>query len=133
MMGELHCRASRQVIELDLVGVHDPDAARAAEVARRYECVAFASPEELFDAVDAVSIVTPTATHADCAIAALESGQHVLIEKPIADTVAAGERVRAAAERAGRVCLVGHIERYNATFGELQAVLGDERPVAVSA
>lgn len=133
MMGELHCRAATQIRELELVGVYDTDGDRATAVARQYECAAFGSRDELFASIDAVSIVTPTSAHADAAVDALASGRHVLIEKPIADRMDAAERVVEAARRSRRVCLVGHIERYNATFGELKTVLAGERPIAIAA
>lgn len=133
-MGELHCRVASQLVgRFELVGVHDRDHARARAVGQQFGVAAYDRFEELLDLVDAVVIATPPAAHAPLAIAALEAGRHVLVEKPIAAEVADGERIAEAVRRARRVCLVGHIERYNPTFAELLAVLGGERPLAVSA
>jgi predicted dehydrogenase len=133
-MGELHCRVAAQLVgRFELIGVHDIDHARARGVAQQFGVVAYERFEELVDRVDAVVVATPPASHAAIAIAALEAGRHALVEKPIASEVADGERIAAAARSAGRTCLVGHIERYNPTVPELFAVLGDERPLAVSA
>ena len=134
VMGEVHCRVAAQLIgRYELVGVHDSNTARAAAVARQFGVTAYETLDALLDRVDALVVATPPSSHAALAIAALEAGRHVLVEKPIANDVADGERIAAAAKKAKRVCLIGHIERYNGTFRELIAVLGDERPLSVSA
>ncbi len=69
--------------------------------------------------VDAVSIAAPTHFHRDIALACIARGVHVLVEKPIASTVAEGEEIIAAARRAGVTLMIGHVERFN------PAVAGD--------
>ncbi len=71
-------------------------------------------------AVDAVVLATPAALHAEHALACLSAGKHVLIEKPMALSVADGQRVAAAAETSGRVVAVGHLMAYHPGFRELQ-------------
>jgi len=133
-MGELHCRVAAQMAgRFDFVGVHDVDAARARVVAEQFGVTVYQRFDELLDRVEAVVVATPPATHAAIAIAALGAGRHVLVEKPIASTIADGERIAEAARSARLTCLIGHIERYNGTFRELATVLGDERPLAMSA
>lgn len=66
-------------------------------------------------AVDAVAVVTPTATHFDIACRALNAGKHVLVEKPITTDAAQTEALIASAKKAGRVLMVGHVFSYNAT------------------
>lgn len=66
-------------------------------------------------ALDAVAVVTPTATHFDIARRALEAGKHVLVEKPITTDAAHAEALIALAEKAGRVLMVGHVFSYNTT------------------
>ena len=129
--GANHCRVGATIRDVELAGVHDVDAARAAGIAERFETSSFPSFESLLDAVDAVVIATPTSTHAELAIKALERGRHVLVEKPIALSMDSARRIAEAARRAGLVCAVGHVERHNATFSELQGVLRGERPLAV--
>lgn len=131
-MGANHCRVARGIRGAELVGVHDVDRGRAEHVATQFDVRCFSERKALLDAVDAVVIAVPTSIHAPLAIEALESGRHVLIEKPIADTPDAAHAVVAAARAAHRVCAVGHVERHNATFSELMTVLGDERPIAVN-
>ncbi len=65
-------------------------------------------------AVDAVAIATPTATHHELTLAALRSGKHVLVEKPLAETVEKAEEMHAVAQEVGRILMVGHVFVYNA-------------------
>lgn len=76
--------------------------------------------EEVIDdeSIDAVVIATPTATHAELAIAALEAGKHILVEKPLAASVAEIDRIAAA--RGDRVVMVGHTFVYNSAIAELR-------------
>lgn len=74
---------------------------------------AYASLEEILDAVDAVTVVVPTPAHHAVAHAALERGVHVFIEKPIAATVTEADALLAAARAAGVLVQTGHIERFN--------------------
>lgn len=74
---------------------------------------AYASLEEILDAVDAVTVVVPTPAHHAVAHAALERGVHVFIEKPIAATVTEADALLAAARGAGVLVQTGHIERFN--------------------
>ena len=67
----------------------------------------------LLGKIDAVSIATPTESHAEIALAFLDAGAHVLVEKPIAGDVASAEAIVEQAERRGLVLQVGHVERFN--------------------
>jgi predicted dehydrogenase len=79
--------------------------------------------QELLGRVDAVSIATPTPSHFEIASAFLESGAHVLVEKPITTTVEDARRLIEVATRSGRVLQVGHLERFNAGILALDGVL----------
>ena len=65
------------------------------------------------DDVDAVILATPTQMHASQAIACMEAGKHVLVEIPLADNLADAEAVVEAQKRTGKVCMVGHVRRFN--------------------
>ncbi len=99
-----------------LVGVVDPEIARADAVAREFDCRAFGSIEQMLTThseVQAASVAVPTVLHLEVARALMNKGVDVLIEKPVAATLAeADELVRIAAERR-RVAQVGHLERFN--------------------
>lgn len=78
------------------------------------EVRAYAEPAELFadPEVELISICTHTDTHVDLAIAALEAGKHVLVEKPVATTAAEVERLAAAAREAATLCMPAHCVRF---------------------
>ncbi len=98
-----------------LAGIADLDPARAAAVANEYAVPAFASIQELIEGVhpQAASVAVPTVEHLKIARALLEAGVDVLIEKPLAPSLAeADELIRLARERR-RIAQVGHLERFN--------------------
>ena len=75
-------------------------------------------------AVDVVSVCTPTPTHADIAVRALDAGKHVLLEKPIALTLADAQRIAAAADRSPQVLMVAQVVRFFAGYRELRRIAG---------
>ena len=97
----------------EFIGVCDMNEERAREIAEKNSCAFFTDWRELLDRADAVSIVTPTETHAEIACAFLEKGVNVLVEKPIARTLEEADRMIAAAQKTGAKLMVGHLERYN--------------------
>ena len=117
--GRNHARVYRELQQagsVRLVGVVDPDTARADAVAREFECKAFGSVEQMLvthTEVQAASVAVPTVLHAEVARALMEAGVDVLIEKPVAATLdEADELIRLASEHK-RVAQVGHLERFN--------------------
>jgi predicted dehydrogenase len=98
---------------VEFVGVCDVDAAARERLSAEYGCAAFEDWRELLHKVDAVSIATPTETHAEIACAFLEKGIHTLVEKPIATTLAEADRMIRAAGASGAKLMVGQLERYN--------------------
>ncbi len=111
--GEKHARVYGSVAESALVGVYDANAERAKAVAAQYGGRAFDTPEALLAECEAVSVATPTVAHREATERALAAGCHVLVEKPMAVTVAECDAMIAAAKRADRVLQVGQVERFN--------------------
>jgi len=111
--GEKHARIYQGLPEVELVGVHDRDERRGAAVAARHGGQAFQRPEALLARCDAVSIAVPTVDHCAAAEQALAAGCHVLVEKPIAASVAEADAMIRAARRADRILQVGQVERFN--------------------
>jgi predicted dehydrogenase len=109
-----HLPAIARSPALTLGAVVDADAQRVATIARRYRARAcLADYRRLPGTIDAAIIATPNATHAEIACFLLERGIHVLCEKPLATTLADGERMIAASERGAVRLMVGHIRRFN--------------------
>jgi predicted dehydrogenase len=120
--GQNHARVYHELPQAELVGVYDTDAARATAAASAHGCRAFARLEELFGQVHAASVAVPTADHAAVAGRLLEAGVDVLIEKPMARTVAEADQMIATAERHKRVLQVGHLERFNPAVDAARAI-----------
>lgn len=112
-LGSFHAEKAAQLDDLELVGVYDILPERRAAVAERCGSPACNSIAELLERADALSIVVPTEEHYNEAKRALEAGKHLLLEKPIATTVAEAEQITSLAEKQGVVLQVGHIERFN--------------------
>jgi UDP-N-acetylglucosamine 3-dehydrogenase len=94
------------------VGISDDDASRGREAAQRFGVSFFEDARRLFEAVDAVVVCSENRNHASDAIAALESGVHVLCEKPIATTSGDARAMIRASEEAGRQLRVAFPVRY---------------------
>jgi UDP-N-acetylglucosamine 3-dehydrogenase len=122
MMGRNHVRVWDEVVdEAELVAVADPDPA-ALKGATAGRCArGFADVERMLaeEELDLVSIVAPTSQHRAVTLAALRAGANVLVEKPIAATREEALEMIEAAEAAGRMLTVGHIERFNPAIREL--------------
>lgn len=112
-LGWHHARHLAAMPGAELVGIYDIRPERAREVAEAVRTVACRSREELLARVRAVSVAVPTPVHAEVGLAALEAGVAVLMEKPLATTLAEADALLAAAERQGVLLQVGHIERFN--------------------
>jgi len=128
-LGAVHARLWKGIEGAELVGLYDVNAARAATVAAEHGVAAFASLDELFAAVDAISIVTPTSNHAEVALRALGAGVHIFVEKPITAAYSDAEPIIRIAEEGRLVVQVGHIERYNPAFAALRGF--DLRPMFI--
>ncbi len=124
-LGRFHAQKYRDHDGVTLVGVVDASLERAAEVAGEVGCAAFSNYRELFGKVDLVSIVVPTEQHFAVAGECLANGIHVLLEKPITQTVAEAEELIALAAKGGLVLQVGHLERFNPAVIALQGVLNN--------
>jgi predicted dehydrogenase len=99
--------------DVTLVGIVDVDESRAAEIATASGTVAYTDPRSLFGKVDAVTVAVPTEGHLDVAMAFIEQGVHVLVEKPLARTMDEADRLVSAAAARGVLLAVGHTERFN--------------------
>lgn len=110
--GRFHAEKYARLKRSQLVGVADADQARAREVAKSLKCAAFTDYRELFGQVDAVSVVVPTQMHHEVALACLNAGVHVLVEKPITETLEQADDLIRAAAANQRILQVGHLQRF---------------------
>jgi predicted dehydrogenase len=118
--GRNHARIYHQLAQqgeaVRLVGVVDPDVARADAVAAEFGCRGFGSIEQLVTThseVQAASVAVPTVLHLETARALMQVGVDVLVEKPLAPSLAEADELVGLAQRLNRVGQVGHLERFN--------------------
>ena len=112
-LGQHHARIYAELPEVELVAVADVSAARGQEIGGRLGVPAVTDFHALLGTVDAVSVAVPTFAHHDIALAFLDAGCDVLVEKPITETVGQADALVGAAARHGCILQVGHSERYN--------------------
>lgn len=134
-MGQNHVRVYSEIA--NLIGVSDSDSEQAKKIGERFNIKYYTDYNELLemDELQAISIATPTETHYDVGLAAINAGKHVLIEKPFTSTLEQGEKLIAAAREQNVTLAIGHIERHNPVvrfvkdmldnnkFGELISVM----------
>ncbi|CTQ50370.1 Gfo/Idh/MocA family protein [Jannaschia donghaensis] len=131
LIGERHLAHIDAHPDLTLAGIVDPDPARRAHAT----APGFASFDDVDVPVDGVVIATPTASHAPLTIDAVRRGWHVLVEKPVADTLSNADAMIAAARGSGVNILVGHHRRHHPRVAKLHEVVTSGRigvPVAAS-
>jgi UDP-N-acetylglucosamine 3-dehydrogenase len=121
-MGQNHVRVCSEISKV--VGVCDISPEAAINIGKRFNVPHYTDARELLKQdLDAVIISTPTFTHHGLALDAISAGKHVLIEKPICNTIPQAKEVIAAAEKAGLTVAVGYIERHNPVVQSLKTAL----------
>ena len=121
-LGQHHARILSTTPGVQLVGVADADAGRAAAVAARCQTAALDDHRRLLDMVNAVTVAVPTVMHCEVATAFLAEGIATLVEKPMAGTLAEAEQLAALAHATGAILQVGHIERFNPALQALEGL-----------
>ena len=121
--GRNHIRVYQELEEAELVGIVDTDGGRAARAAQEFSTQVLPGLDSLAGRVDAVSVAVPTVEHAQVGCRLLEMGFDVLVEKPMAASLADADLLLAAAARHKRILQVGHLERFNPGFLAIQPVV----------
>jgi predicted dehydrogenase len=112
-LGFHHARLLRDVAGARLVGVYDVSPERAREVAQELGVRTFPTLQSLLREVEAAVVAVPTTGHATVALEALREGVNLLVEKPLARTLAEADSILDAAEQRGLLVATGHVERFN--------------------
>ena len=109
-IADLHAAGVQGCDSADLVGLFDIDKKRSQEKSIQYNCKSYDSAESMLldPAIDAVFVLTPLEEHCECAVSALRSGKHVLLEKPVGSTINEIEEIKAAAKESGKLCVPVH-------------------------
>jgi predicted dehydrogenase len=109
---------------VELAAIVDRNKDRAAKIAAEFGAEPIASVDALTgQGIDAVSVAVPTTDHAEVGCRLLDAGLDVLVEKPMASSLAEADRLIAAAKRSGRILQIGHVERFNGAVSEAQKII----------
>jgi predicted dehydrogenase len=126
-IGRNHARIYAELPNAELSAIYDADTERARAIADEFGGTVAGSVGEFIALIDAASVSTPTVTHREIGTALLDAGRHVLVEKPIADTLDDAKALIDLAAARGCVLQVGHIERFNPVMAQLEARLTDPK------
>jgi predicted dehydrogenase len=119
-LGKIHLKCLLQSELFDVVGFYDSNESAAKQVAEQLSVTAFKTIDSLLEHSEAIDIVTPTLSHFDIAMSALQAGKHIFVEKPITNTVEEARKLIEIATQKKLVGQVGHVERFNPAFLSVQ-------------
>ncbi len=122
-MGRRHVRIAAGIDGAVLSGIYDVDPDRASEISNLYKCTMFSSMDVLLENIDAVIVAAPTFLHSEIGEKCLTAGVHVMMEKPLASSFSAAEKLVELARDRGLVLMVGHVERYNPAIVSLMDMI----------
>lgn len=126
-LGKYHAEKYSYLPNSELVAVCDTNQQQCEEIAASHHVAAIFDYRQLIGKVDAVSIAVPTFLHYSIAKFFLENHVHVLLEKPITNTVAEANEIIAIAKRNNLILQIGHLERFNSTLEALKHILKEPR------
>ena len=126
-IGGNHARIYTGLPNAEFVAIRDTDSVRSSENARKFGVQPTNSLEEFAELVDAASVATPTSSHFSIAQDLLARGKHLLIEKPITESMAEARELTQLAATHGLVLQVGHVERFNPVLSALEQRLTHPR------
>jgi predicted dehydrogenase len=121
-LGRHHVRILASLPGVELVGIVDSRSDVAEALAAEHGTVVLPSIEALADLADAAVVAVPTVAHAEIGCFLLRRGLHLMVEKPIAASLAEADELIAAAEAAGRILSVGHVEFHNPAVQALRGI-----------
>src|SRR5207249_335617 len=130
-LGKHHARILSSMPEVELVAVVDTNRPRAEEIAVSNRAQPLFDFRDLLGRVDAVTLAVPTGIHRDIALPFLQAGVPVLVEKPMARSLAEADEMIAAAAGASVALAVGHIERFNPALAAARPLVADPRFIEV--
>ena len=127
LIADTHARALRELERTEAVGCADNDPARAEAFAAAYDMKAYPTAAALLadESIDAVCICTPSCFHEEGAVAALQKGKHVVLEKPMAMDCASADRIIAACEESGKLLTVIFQQRFSDDVAEVRQLLAE--------
>ncbi len=128
-MGQYHVNVAKSLSDAELIGIYDANSERAEAMAEKHKTKSFATEEQLLDAVEAIIIAAPTFLHKKQKKKKKKKKRHVLVEKPISQTVQEAKELVELANSYKLVLQVGHVERFNGAVLELGKIA--EHPLLI--
>lgn len=130
-LGTQHARILSYLEQAELKGVADIEFRKALEIGNRHGVPYYQNYEEMLDEIDAAIVATPTSEHFSITMNLLQAGKHVLVEKPITETVEQGEKLVETAKAKGLILQVGHLERFNPAVEAVENMISEPRFIEV--
>jgi predicted dehydrogenase len=122
-LGSFHADKAAAYSNVQISGIYDESSAASEALAKKHNCIAFHSLDELLTQVEAVVVATPSTTHNAVGIRCLNAGCHVLMEKPLCVTSVEAAQLVTLAREHNRVLQVGHIEQFNPAWHSAAPIL----------
>ena len=130
-LGMQHARIASYLEEAELKAVADIDFKKALEIGNRHGVNYYQNFEDMLDEIDAGIVATPTSEHFHVAMKLLQHGKHVLVEKPITETIEQAEQLVDVARKNGLILQVGHLERFNPAVEAVENMISDPKFIEV--
>ncbi|MBS1914843.1 MAG: Gfo/Idh/MocA family oxidoreductase [Bacteroidetes bacterium] len=121
-LGKFHLNNWKEINGIELVGFYDPNDAIAEEVISKYNIKRFEDANSLLDACDAADIVAPTNFHFELCQQAIRKGNHVFVEKPLANTMDEARELVKLVKESNIKLQVGHVERFNPAYLAIESM-----------
>ena len=122
-LGRIHIRLLKASNKFKLIGFYDPDKTSIKKLNKEDLCKYFDNPIELIREVDIIDIVSPTSSHLEMALMAIDNKKHVFIEKPISYSVQDANKIIKSANKNNVLGQVGHVERFNPAFKAVKKLI----------
>ena len=130
-LGMQHARIASYLEDAELKAVADIDFKKALEIGNRHGVSYYQNYEEMMDEIDAGIVSTPTSEHFHISMNLLKRGKHVLVEKPITETIEQAEQLVDLARKNGLILQVGHLERFNPAVEAVENMISDPKFIEV--
>ncbi len=130
-LGTQHARILSYLEEAELKAVADVDFEKALQIGNRHGVKYYQDYKDMLDDIDAAVVAADTRAHYEVAAKLLERGKHVLVEKPITETIEQGEALIEAARRKNLILQVGHLERFNPAVEAVATLISDPKFIEV--
>ncbi len=124
-MGQYHVNVLLSIPQVHFVGIYDKDNLRSEEVSKKFNIPKVNDVEQIIKDSEALVIAVPTKFHYEVGKICLEEGKHILIEKPMTETVEQAQNLVNLASEKGLILQVGHVERFNGAIMEMKKIISN--------